>query len=128
MSVIDNEKTKVTPNQDNIDNWQKALNDIDHYKVQGPIIRSKEKIIINEEKPTKYFYQQEKQTKKHINYLQNESNIILKSNFKILKECKNFYQQLHTSNFIQNFIHVIKRKTNYYKKHQKQYLQNKMKI
>ena len=53
--------------------------------------------MINEEKPSKYFYQQEKQkqAKKHIKELQIEKNKTLKTNLEILKECKNFYQKLY---------------------------------
>ena len=50
-----------------IDKYQQELNDIENYKHEGPIIRSKEKIILNEEKPTKYFYLQEKQKQKKKN-------------------------------------------------------------
>ena len=41
--------------------WQQQPEDIENYKIQSTIIRSKEKFIINQEKPNKYFYQQEKQ-------------------------------------------------------------------
>ena len=62
------EKTNSQPNLNNIKIWQKELEDNENYKIQGSIIRSKEKIIINQEKPNKYFFQLEKQkqTKKHI--------------------------------------------------------------
>lgn len=33
----------------------------ENYKAQGTIVRSKEKLIIDEEQPTKFFYQQEQQ-------------------------------------------------------------------
>ena len=47
-------------------------------KTIGTIIRSKEKVILNEEKPTKYFYTQEKQkqTKKNITTLIDEKGSI----------------------------------------------------
>lgn len=54
----------------------------DNYKTQGTIIRIKEKLILIEEKPTKYFSQQQQQqqktkqkqklNKKYIKYLQNK--------------------------------------------------------
>ena len=68
------EKNKEQSNKINIENWQNQINDIENYKTQGIIIRSKEMTIINEETPNKYFYlqEQQKQIKKHIKQLQNE--------------------------------------------------------
>ena len=54
------EKTKHPPNQNNIGIWQEKSQDLENYRVQGTVIRSKEKTIINEEKPTKFFILQEK--------------------------------------------------------------------
>ena len=54
------EKSKINPNTDIINKHQQDLQDIENYKITGTII-SKEKIILNEEKPTKFFYAQEKQ-------------------------------------------------------------------
>ena len=48
----------------NINNWQNQINDIENYKTQGTIIRSKKMTIINvinEETPNKYSYLQEQQ-------------------------------------------------------------------
>ena len=63
----------------------------------GSVIRSKEKLIVNEEIPNKFFYQTEKvkQTKKQIITLQNEQNKTLTNSHEILKECHNYYQQLY---------------------------------
>ena len=58
------EKNKKEPNKMNIDNWQNQINDIENYKTQGTIIRSKKMTIINvinEETPNKYSYLQEQQ-------------------------------------------------------------------
>ena len=57
---ITKEKSKINPNTDIINKQQQDLQDIENYKITGTII-SKEKIILNEEKPTKFFYAQEKQ-------------------------------------------------------------------
>ena len=54
-------KTKTRPNLKQIEIWQQQIEDIENYKIQSTIIRSKEKFIINQEKPNEYFYQQEKQ-------------------------------------------------------------------
>ena len=45
------EKAKYSPNQNNIDIWQEQLPELENYRAQGAVIRSKEKMIINEEKP-----------------------------------------------------------------------------
>ena len=50
------EKIKPAPNLGQLEIWQQQLEDIGNYRIQGTIIRSKEKQIINQEKPNKYFY------------------------------------------------------------------------
>ena len=60
---ITQEKSKLIPNIEKMNKYQQELNEIENYKTEGTIIRSKEKVILNEEKPTKYFYTQEKQNK-----------------------------------------------------------------
>ena len=97
IRYISQEKSKINPNNENINKYQQELNDIENYKCQGTIIKSKEKLISNEEKPIKFFYSQEKQkqTKKHVTHLiHNKSKLLLKNN-KILNECKNYYQKLY---------------------------------
>ena len=61
ISYITQEKSKLIPNIEKLNKYQQELNDLENYKTEGTIIRSKEKVILNEEKPTKYFYVQEKQ-------------------------------------------------------------------
>ena len=58
------EKTKANPNQDKIQEAHQHLQDIDNYKISGSIIRSKEKMILEQEKPNKFFFDQEKQKQK----------------------------------------------------------------
>ena len=58
---ITKEKSKINSNIEIINKYQQELNEIENYTLTGTIIRSKEKIILNEEKPTKFFYSQEKQ-------------------------------------------------------------------
>ena len=68
-------------------------------KKQGTVIRSKENmIILNKEKPTKYFFlhEKEKQKKKQITILENEQENILTKTSDILKECTNYYQKVYT--------------------------------
>ena len=65
---INDEKLKPHPDYKKIEQNQIELEDIDDYKTNGAVIRSQEKITLNEEKPTKYFFLQEKQKqikKKH---------------------------------------------------------------
>ena len=95
---ITKEKSKISPNTDIINKHQQDLQDIENYKTTGTIIRSKEKIILNEEKPTKFFYAQEKQKqiKKTIQKLIDKEENVLQTNEEILNECKNFYQNLYT--------------------------------
>ena len=60
------EKTKANPYQDKIQEAHQYLQDIDNYKISGSIIRSKEKMILQQEKPNKFFFDQEKQKQKTI--------------------------------------------------------------
>ena len=58
-----------------------SIDNLENYKNQGTIIRSKEMIIINQEIPNKYFYQEEQQ-----------------------KEAKKQTKQLNVKNFIKHYI------------------------
>ena len=95
---INNEKSKPQPDTIKIEQYQINLEEIENYKKQGTTIRSKENIILNEEKPTKYFFIQEKTKayKKHITCIQNEQGELLTTNSNTLKECKNYFQTLYT--------------------------------
>ena len=90
---ITKEKSKIKRNADAINKHQQDLQDIENYKITGTIIRSKEKIFLNEQKPTKFFYAQEKQKqiKKPIQKLIDKEENVLQNNEEILNECKNFY-------------------------------------
>ena len=65
------EKIQTHPNENKIQNWQNSIDDIENYKTMGSVIRSKEKLIVNEEISNKFFYQTQKenQTKKQIKTL-----------------------------------------------------------
>ena len=86
IHYISQEKSKLNPNIEQINKYQQELNDIENYKNEGTIIRSKEKTILNEEKPTKYFYSKEKQkqTKKHLTRLLDDKGKVLLKNTEIL--------------------------------------------
>ena len=67
--------------------YQINLEEIENYKTQGTTITCKVKNILNEKKQTKCFFIQEKQkqTKKHIACLQNDTGKLLTLNSNILK-------------------------------------------
>ena len=48
-------KKKILPNKIKIETWLQELEDIEIYRIQGTIIRSKENVIINQEQPNKFF-------------------------------------------------------------------------
>ena len=87
------EKIKTNPDKNKIEKWQRSIENLENYKTQGTVIRSKGRFIVTDEKSTKYFYQQEKQkqAKKQIKQLQNGQNKLPTTNSDILKECQNFY-------------------------------------
>ena len=68
------DKIKTQPDEYKIQNSQNSLDGIENYKTMESVIRRKEKLIVNEETPHKFFYQIEKQnqTKKQIKTLQNK--------------------------------------------------------
>ena len=58
------EKQKETPNLNEIIELLNQLEDIQNYNKQETIIRSKEKFILDQEQPNKYFFEQEKTEQK----------------------------------------------------------------
>ena len=58
------EKTKPNPNQDKIQEAYQHLQDTDNYKISGSVIRSKGNIILEQEKPYKFFFDQKNKNKK----------------------------------------------------------------
>ena len=62
------------PNQDKIQEAHQQPQDTDNHKTTGSIICSKEKIILEHEKPNKPFSDQEKQKQKPIKQLQKIEN------------------------------------------------------
>ena len=108
---ITKEKSKINSNIEIINKYQQELNEIENYTLTGTIIRSKEKIILNEEKPTKFFYSQEKQKqiKKSIQIIIDEEENILQNNEDILKECKKFYENLYKKNLPNNLKFSVRK-------------------
>ena len=98
---IKNENIKPNPDQHKINKAHQHFEDIENYKTTGSIIRSKEKLIVEQEKPNKFFYDQEKQkqkqkTIKKLQKQQNNETITITNGFEILKHCKQFYSTLYT--------------------------------
>ena len=58
------EKQKEIPNLNKITELHNQLEDMQNYKKQGTITRSKEKLILEQEQPNKYFFEQEKTKKR----------------------------------------------------------------
>ena len=60
-------KIKNNPDQNKINKAHQHLQDIEAYKINGTILRSKEKVIVEQQKTKNFFFDQEKQpkTKKH---------------------------------------------------------------
>ena len=48
------EKMKIQPDERKIEIWQNSIVDIENYKKQGTVIRSKEMTIINEKNSTEH--------------------------------------------------------------------------
>ena len=90
------EKTKANPNQDKIQEADQHLQDIANYKISGSIIHSKEKVL-EQEKPNKFSFDQEKQKRiKQLQTIENRKIITLTNDFEILKYCINLFSELYT--------------------------------
>ena len=84
------EKTKPIPNQEKI---HQHLQDIVNDKISGSIICSKEKTILEQERPNKILFDQEKQKQKQntitqLETLESNKIITLTTDFQILNYCK----------------------------------------
>ena len=98
---LNTEKMKQDPDLNKTNKAQNQLEDIQNFKDTGSIIRSREKLIIKQEKPNKYFFDHEKQKQKNktIKQLQDTKNNeteIITSDYEILKYCKIFFSNLYT--------------------------------
>ena len=93
------EKTRANPNQDKIQEAHQHLQDNNNYKISGSIIYSKENIILEQEKPNKFLFDQEKQkhnTTKHLQTIANVKIITLTNDFQILNYWPKFFSDLYT--------------------------------
>ena len=90
------EKAGANPNQDKIQEADQHLQDIANYKISRSIIHSKEKIL-EQQKPNKFFFDQEKQKSiKQLQTIENHKIITLTNDFQILNYCKKLLSDLYT--------------------------------
>ena len=75
------EKQKETPNLKKICKLRNPLEDIENYKKQGTVIRSKEQKILQQEQPLEIIQKNETKT--------------ITNSFEILKEWKKCYKELY---------------------------------
>ena len=80
-----------------INNIEAEIEEIERHHQKGAMIRSRTKLIENEEKPTKFFYTAEKQNqnKKNITKLKNKNGELKTEDKEILKIAKDFYSDLY---------------------------------
>ena len=76
---------KQKPDQNKINTAQHHLQDVQNYKISASIIRSKEKLILEQEKQNKYFFDREKQKAKQLQKIQDNKTTTITNDFPILK-------------------------------------------
>ena len=92
--------TPYTKNKDQIqiNNIEAEIEETERLHQKGAMIRSRTKLIENEEKPIKFFYTagKQNQNKKHITQLKNKKEELKKKDEEILKIARDFYSELYT--------------------------------
>ena len=108
------EKQKETPDLKKISKLHNQLKDIENYKKQGTVFRSKEKIIIEQEQANKYFFDEEKTKLKK----KTVTELEIVNNNKINKITNNLQKMQNTKNakntlkiYTLNFLQTNKNKT-----------------
>ena len=86
--------SKKNKDQIKINNIESEIEEIEQHHQKAAMIRSRTRQIKNEEKPSKFFYEAEKQNqnKKNITKLQNKNGEIKTEDKEILKIAKEFTQ------------------------------------
>ena len=102
------EKQKETPDLNKISKLHNQLKDIENYKKQGTVIRSKEKIIMEQEQANKYFFDEEKtklkkKTVTELEIVNNNKINKIRNNLQKMQNTKNAKNTLkiYTLNFLQ---------------------------
>ena len=95
--IIDNTATESDLN--NFEQLKQEYEDIQEFKHKGAYILSRIQVIEEDEKSSKYFYNQAKQSfdKKSITRLECENKVIKTEPKEILQELKCFYSNLYAS-------------------------------
>ena len=98
---IEHESTQTRINMTNIELLHNELQNLQNEKQKGVQIRSKEKMILNEEKPTKHFYireqqQQQKKTIQKLEITENNHTIEVTENKEILYAIHQYFTQVYT--------------------------------
>ena len=98
INILQNLEQQPTPDAASIEKAKKDISRLTETREKGAQIRSKAQWIEEGEKPTKYFFNLEKQTqpKNAINELE-INNRTHKTNMEILEGARDFYQQLYTA-------------------------------
>ena len=96
-NILSRTNSNIVAHQQRLAEIKELLKAMDDQSVEGSIIRSKEQWIELGEKPTKYFYQLEKQrqSRNSINELR-VGHISVTSTRDILRECHSFYSDLYS--------------------------------
>ena len=78
---------KQKPDQHKVNTAQHHLQDVQNYKILASIIRSKEKLILEQEKQNKFFFDLEKQKQKakQLQKIQDNKTTMITNDFPILK-------------------------------------------
>ena len=96
---IEHESTQTRINMTSVELLHNRLQNLQNETQKGVQIRSREKMILNEEKPTKFFYlkEQQQQQKKTIQGLRTKgTNETVTETKDILQEIHNFFTEVYT--------------------------------
>ena len=117
---IHKESLRVPIAKNKIEKLTFELKDMQVLRKRGVLIRSREQIILNEDKPSRYFYAQEdiKQGKKFIDKLQvtrDQTLHMISEPQEILKEIHSYYKDLYSkidtdSDVQQHFFSLVEKK------------------
>ena len=92
---------KIDPGvfDEKINSVQQEIEDLLMVKAEGTKIRSRAKLLDNDEKPTKYFLMKERSRAKakNISKLCTSEGVMIDHNDDILCECRQFYQELYSA-------------------------------
>ena len=94
---LQNLHTQKNKDQIKTNNIESEIKEIERHHQKGAMIRSRTKLIENEEKPTEFFYTAEKQNqnKKYITKLKNKNGELKTEDKEILKIAQEFYSDLY---------------------------------